>query len=298
MTSKLALLALLFLLPITNFAQKVKSPAAIREMVETEQAFSKTAEVKSTRDAFMEFIAADGLLFRPKAVNGKKWMSEHPVPASDSHPLLAWQPTFADMSLAGDLGFTTGPWEFKNDIKDAKPAGYGHFVTLWKKQADGSWKFVLDLGISHPESGGPLDIWKVEDSRHNTRSRPIDTAKATAALIQRDRTYAESVLKQGLSQTFFVYAAPEIRLYVPDKLPYIGRSLALPALTTIKGVVAYQPVAGDVSRSGDLGYTHGTYEKTNADAPEKVVESGSYLRIWKRQSGVWRIVLDVTNPLP
>jgi ketosteroid isomerase-like protein len=121
----LALLALLAITPI-------------QEMVQTEQAFSKMAADKNTRDAFLTFIADDGLLFRPTAVNGKQWMSEHPVPASDKQPLLAWQPAFADMAAAGDLGFTTGPWEFKEDKKDEKPAGYGHFVTLWKKQADGT----------------------------------------------------------------------------------------------------------------------------------------------------------------
>ena len=58
-------------------------------------------------------------------------------------------------AASGDMGFTTGPWEAKGDINDEKPSGYGHFVTVWKKQADGSWKFVVDLGISHPQSGGP-----------------------------------------------------------------------------------------------------------------------------------------------
>ena len=64
--------------------------SALLEMVKTEQAFSKMAEEKNARDAFMEFIADDGLLFRPGAVNGKKWMQEHPVPPSDKNPLLAW----------------------------------------------------------------------------------------------------------------------------------------------------------------------------------------------------------------
>ena len=92
--------------------------------MKTEQAFSKMAEEKNTRDAFLAFIADDGLLFRPGAVNGKKWMLEHPAPRStDKKPLLAWQPSFAGMSASGDMGFTTGPWEFKADVKDEKPAG-------------------------------------------------------------------------------------------------------------------------------------------------------------------------------
>jgi hypothetical protein len=82
----------------------------LQDMVKTEQAFSKMAEEKNTRDAFLAFIADDGLLFRPGAVNGKKWLIEHPPPQSDKKPLLAWQPAFAGMASSGDMGFTTGPW--------------------------------------------------------------------------------------------------------------------------------------------------------------------------------------------
>ena len=56
----------------------VQGQTPLQDMVKTEQAFSKMAEEKTTREAFMAFIADDGLLFRPGAVNGKKWMLEHP----------------------------------------------------------------------------------------------------------------------------------------------------------------------------------------------------------------------------
>src|SRR6185503_16452816 len=120
-------LAIIFVILCTAVIAQGQTP--LEEMVRTEQAFSKMAEEKTTREAFMAFIADDGLLFRPGAVNGKKWMIEHPVPPSDKKPLLAWQPSFAGMSASGDMGFTTGPWEFKGDIKDAKPLRFGHFVT-------------------------------------------------------------------------------------------------------------------------------------------------------------------------
>ena len=136
-------------------AQKTRTTSALSEMVATERAFAKTSEEKGTRDAFMMFIAEDGILFRPGPVMGKRWMQEHPVAASDKRPLLAWQPIFAEMSAAGDLGYTFGPWEFKSDIKDEKAAAYGHFATIWKKQTDGTWKFAIDLrhlasGFRHP----------------------------------------------------------------------------------------------------------------------------------------------------
>jgi len=267
---------------------QVQAQSALQEMVKTEQAFSKMAEEKNTRDAFMAFIADDGLLFRPGAVNGKKWMIEHPVPPpkdTDKKPLLAWQPAFAGMAASGDMGFTTGPWEAKEDIKDEKPQAYGHFVTVWKKQADGSWKFVVDLGISHPQSGGPQTLWQPPDTNKTSSFKPVDVSAATEELLNRDRKF-----------NFADYASPDVRLYRAGNFPYIGKQAALEALAKTKGQIAWQPIGGDVSRAGDLGYTHGTYELT--DDKKSSIERGSYVRIWQKQGGTWRIVIDVINVHP
>jgi ketosteroid isomerase-like protein len=271
--------------------------SALQDMVKTEQAFSRTAAEKNTRDAFMEFIADDGLLFRPGAVNGKKWMLEHPVPSSDKKPLLAWQPAFAGMAKAGDLGFTTGPWEFKSDIKDEKPAGYGHFVTLWKKQPDGSWRFVVDLGISHPQSGGPQTLWQPPAVPTKAIHKRVDIESTRQSLILRDKAFSDAGLTQGLVKAFVEFASPDVRLYRSDNLPYIGRAAAEQGLTAAKGNFVWTPIGSDASQSGDLGYTHGTYEATATDATKTVIERGSYVRIWKNEGG-WKVIMDVTSPLP
>lgn len=264
----------------------------LQEMVKTEQAFSKMAEEKNTRDAFLAFIADDGLLFRPGAVNGKKWMLEHPVPPSDKKPLLAWQPSFAGMAASGDLGFTTGPWEFKNDIKDEKPAGYGHFITVWKKQPESSWKFVVDLGISHPQSGGPQTLWQPTDARQKTTDETVDHASELKALLARDVSYSLAGLTQHIAKVFPTFASPEVRLYRSGNLPFLGRGASAEALTKVKGQFTWRPMGGDVSRAGDLGYIHGIYEVSDTG---KTIEQGSYVRIWKKQDGEWRIVMDVIN---
>ena len=277
---------------VLGIAMSVQAQTPLEEMVKTEQAFSKMAEEKNTQEAFMTFIADDGLLFRPGAVNGKKWMREHPEPPSDKKPLLAWQPNFAGMSASGDMGFTTGPWEARADIKDAKPSRYGHFVTVWKKQPDGSWKFVVDLGISHPQSGGPQTLWHPTEKVQSTTST-VDTAKAVKALVDRDRILSLATLEHGLMKAFESHASPEVRVYRGGSLPFIGRSASAEAFAKVSGKFKSQPIGGDVSRAGDLGYTHGTYEIS--DASDKVVERGSYVRIWRMQGGAWRVVLDVTN---
>ena len=269
---------------VLSVAAVVHGQSALQEMVKTEQAFSKMAEEKNTRDAFMTFIADDGLLFRPGAVNGKKWMLEHPVPPSDKKPLLAWQPSFAGMSASGDMGFTTGPWEAKGDVKDEKPSAYGHFMTVWKKQADGSWRFVVDLGISHPQSGGPHAHWMPEGTE-KVKFKPVDATNARKSLLDRDQAYQVA--------EFASYASPDVRLYRANKLPFIGRDAAAAELVNTKGTIMWHPISADVSQAGDLGYTHGTYE--TSDDTKKVIERGSYVRIWKKENGVWRIVMDVTN---
>jgi ketosteroid isomerase-like protein len=279
---------LALLLIVASFAVSAQAQSALHDMVKTEQAFSKMAEEKNTRDAFLAFIADDGLLFRPGAVNGKKWMLEHPAPPpkDDKKPLLAWQPAYAGMAASGDMGFTTGPWEAKADIKDEKPGAYGHFMTVWKKQADGSWKFVVDLGISHPQSGGPQTVWTPPVTSKKETFKRVDVTNARKSLLDRDQAYAIAATL-GVAQAFRDFASPDVRLYRANNLPYLGRDASVEALAKTTGEVKWQVIAADVSQAGDLGYTHGTYEAGN--------ERGSYVRIWKKENGQWRIIMDVTN---
>ncbi len=65
----------------------------------------------------------------------------------DNH--LTWAPVRADIAASGDLGFTYGTFEFRSKDTDGKPvANRGKYVTIWKKQQDGSWKVALDMGNS------------------------------------------------------------------------------------------------------------------------------------------------------
>lgn len=87
-----------------GFAQKDPKSSPLQSMVDTERAFARMAAKQGVRPAFLAFIADDGILFRPTAVKGKQWMTEHPLPTSDKRPLLSWYPTIASMAHAGDMG--------------------------------------------------------------------------------------------------------------------------------------------------------------------------------------------------
>jgi ketosteroid isomerase-like protein len=68
----------------------------------------------------------------------------------DNH--LTWTPVGADISASGDLGYTYGTFEFRSKDKDGKEiVDHGKYTSIWKKQKDGSWKVVLDMGNASPQ---------------------------------------------------------------------------------------------------------------------------------------------------
>jgi ketosteroid isomerase-like protein len=65
---------------------------------------------------------------------------------------LTWTPVGADISASGDLGYTYGTYEFHSKDKDGKSVvSRGKYTSIWKKQKDGTWKVVLDMGNADPE---------------------------------------------------------------------------------------------------------------------------------------------------
>jgi ketosteroid isomerase-like protein len=66
---------------------------------------------------------------------------------------LTWKPSQAEASSAGDLGYTWGRYEYRDRAADGKPVvETGTYVTIWRRQADGSWKVVLDGGAPDPKT--------------------------------------------------------------------------------------------------------------------------------------------------
>jgi ketosteroid isomerase-like protein len=69
---------------------------------------------------------------------------------SDFKPLY-WDPVKAEASPDGQLGYTFGKWEYQNiDKSGKKVTKYGNYLTVWKKQKDGTWKYIYDGSGSTP----------------------------------------------------------------------------------------------------------------------------------------------------
>jgi hypothetical protein len=80
----------------------------VNTLVQSELAFSRLSSEKGIQAAFLANLAEDSILFRPRAVPGKKWVTDHPTPG-----ILIWEPAVAEISGTKDLGFTTWPYTYK-----------------------------------------------------------------------------------------------------------------------------------------------------------------------------------------
>ena len=65
--------------------------------------------------------------------------------------VISWKPLKITVSNSCDFGYSFGNWEYKTRTLERDTIYYGNYVTIWKKQMDGSWKYVLDGGNNTPK---------------------------------------------------------------------------------------------------------------------------------------------------
>jgi ketosteroid isomerase-like protein len=116
--------------------------------------FMKAAAERGS-EGYMSYYAQDAAELPNGAdvLQGKETIAKAMGFLDDKSNHLTWTPVYADMAASGDLGYTYGTFEFRSRDKDGKPTvEYGKYVSIWKKQKDGSWKVVMDMGNSSPSS--------------------------------------------------------------------------------------------------------------------------------------------------
>jgi ketosteroid isomerase-like protein len=104
--------------------------------------------------AFAATVAADGVLFgNPQLVIGPQAVQD--FFSGGAGASLSWQPVYASVAASRDLGFTIG--EYTSTGRGPTGAAvqrFGKYLTIWRLQGDGTWKFVVDGGNGTPSRGG------------------------------------------------------------------------------------------------------------------------------------------------
>src|ERR1700733_5920471 len=124
-------------------------PRATPETLEQLEAeFMKAAAEKGSA-GYMSYYADDAVEVPNGAplIQGKVNIAKGMGFLDDKNNSLTWAPLGADISASGDLGYTYGTFEFRSKDKDGKVVvDHGKYASIWKKQKEGSWKVVLDMG--------------------------------------------------------------------------------------------------------------------------------------------------------
>ncbi|MFH1852534.1 MAG: DUF4440 domain-containing protein [Candidatus Neomarinimicrobiota bacterium] len=121
-------------------------------LLAADRAFSELSVEKGVPAAFDQFMVDDAVIFRDQALPFEGREQIRKLFANYPDATLIWEPYLAEVAASGDLGYTLGCWTFSlvNENGETRKST-GRYVTIWKKQADDSWKYVFDTGISDPE---------------------------------------------------------------------------------------------------------------------------------------------------
>ena len=138
----------LFILILFSCRPTDRSASLKQELIDIDLEFSKSSGIKGSHSAFLEYIDDSCVLLRPNKypVIGREKIAEM-FNSPDTSFSLVWDPLGADIAASGDLGYTYGIYRVEMDSPDGSSVTKeGTYVTIWKKDENGNWKFVLDTG--------------------------------------------------------------------------------------------------------------------------------------------------------
>jgi ketosteroid isomerase-like protein len=118
------------------------------ELLKIDRDFARLSVEKGANASFLTYIDDSCVLLRPNrspVLGRQKIVEMYSTP--DTSFTLNWEPLFADISSCGDLGYTYGIYTVEMDSPEGTSVTKeGTYATIWKKDKDGNWKFVLDTG--------------------------------------------------------------------------------------------------------------------------------------------------------
>lgn len=243
-----------------------------QDIVSAELAFANTAKTRSTKTAFLQYMDSTAVVFeKGKIHNGLQYWNKR----EESNGKLLWHPSFFAMSASGDLGFTTGPWEYRASLQDSAAAS-GQYTTIWTKNKNGEWKFLLDIGVFYEPSlfhQQPLESF----DKLIPAKEPVDILAIENKFIREFAGKKSAAYTNMLTENSW--------LNIDRKSPLRTAGDILPELATLPAGMIFTPIAGGVSAARDMAYVYGSiqYEK----------KKENYLRIWVHTEKGWKIVLQV-----
>ncbi len=114
--------------------QTLRPTANPGAVIAAEIGFAALAQEKGQWTAFRQTAAKGAKMFAPQPVLVDTFLKGR----QDPPVAVKWQPHIAWSSCDGSIAVTRGAWQ--------RPDSVGYFVTVWQRQKDGNYKWVLDQG--------------------------------------------------------------------------------------------------------------------------------------------------------
>lgn len=258
----------------------------IAQVAAAERAFSARAQVVNARDAFVEHFAPEAILFAPEPKPAFPGLAEGPPWGVN----IVWGPAAAGAACSGELGWTTGPAEYRR-----QPGGElfrrGYYSSIWTRNADGPWKVLVDLGVAIP-----VDAPGEADWSEPGEQSPCTTPRGDAAAFTTDLARADELLiRQTESDAVAALGArlhPQARLHRSGVAPVLGAAAVRIALAD-RPKLRLARSGLRAAASGDLGFSYGTGAWLGATGEQRF----AYLMVWERVGPDWTLRLIVQDAL-
>ncbi|MGX7667400.1 YybH family protein [Flavobacterium pedocola] len=117
------------------------------EIIKAEKDFEKMVAEKGLAEGFYQYADSNAIIKREKdtLINGKESIRNYYSNPKFKKASVTWAPDFVSVSEKGDIAYTYGKYNWT--VKDSTGKATIHkgiFHTVWKRQTDGSWKYVWD----------------------------------------------------------------------------------------------------------------------------------------------------------
>lgn len=263
-----ALLAL-----VASCSSEPHSQPDIAPVVAAERAFAADAAQRGWVEAFETHSTADAILLQAGPVDAHQSLAGID-PANRGDTSLNWGPEFAGISSGGDFGFTTGPY-------NGGGAAFGQYFTVWRRQADGSWKWIYDGGTNQTTPTTVNAAAQVEALPIGARGAGTELA-ATESVLREESELAQAAASNA-GRAYQAVFAETGRMNRDNQPTALGRDSV--AALAGEGAIGFSPPqVVHASGNGDMVFTIGQARWEGG--------SGYYCRIWVLQAEGWRIGYD------
>lgn len=283
----------LFLLVISSsvVAQEPDSSSALFQMREAERNFARSSVMYGRNASFVENFADESIIFTDKwMTNGKQFWKDLKV-----RPIvLKWEPEYMDIADSRDFGISTGPWEVQEYRPCTAPVATGYFLSVWKKEADGAWKVILDAGSATPTQTcyDHTFSFPVGDDKPFPNPKHVNVESARAELMEREKQFLAAWEINPLPATYASFLATGVRMQHEERFPTTNPDTINAWISQLHKTLTWETVGSGAASSDDLGFTYGLFEMQENPKGSK----GYYVRIWKKQpTGNWAITLEMMS---